>query len=230
MSDILRVLREYQEFVKTQDLEHDLLYWHEYGAVNAIDDVGEFYTHPERLRKERLKIIKRMIDGRAKIESVFDDVNKTFPDDVAFWLPGIVHSAIRAIIYNQKEREDYRIAAELCEKITRLSRELRGALFEVVAHADGRGIDMPTPILSAKVDKEFDYSLRRLSMNQYLAAPNRQTNLHGAFVQYLDNFFADYGIHLSNPGMATLAEVCLGLPHGAVNPKSIRHKRVKLEA
>ena len=237
MSDFLGVLRSYQEFVKRKDLESDLLRWHEYGEINAVDDKGELYTHPERLRKEMLKIIRRMIDGRTKIKPVFDEINKSCPNNADwFGLPYIVWSAIRVVVYDQKEREDYRTAVAVSEKITRLADELRGALSEAVYYADGRGINIPIPILSAKVDREFDNSLRRLTMvrlrgiNYYLDPPSRQVNHSGAFVQHLDEAFTDIGIRLSNPDMATLAEVCLGLPHGAVNPKSIRHKRVKLDA
>ena len=245
---ILEVLRRYQAKLKNDDLEIERDLWDEHGEIGACDEMGNPYLEPERLQDERIKVIKRMIDGRTKIERALEYLySKLSTDD--WWVGIIVESAIHAAIHEKKEREDYRIAIELSEKVKKSAETLYDALVTASAYADGRGMQN-----LEIVDQAFDgvsshlWNLMLMTpkdpgcpVGSYIPPPSREANLHGAFVAHLDwqlseinyidaeGHFAS-GLHLSNVDMARLAEVCLDLPHGTVNPKSIRHKRVKLDA
>ena len=247
---ILEVLRRYQTKLKNDDLEFERELWDEHGEIGACDEMGNPYLEPERLQDERIKVIKRMIDGRKRIEKALGYLNAELSNDDS-WVGIIVESAIHAAIYEKKEREDYRITIELSEKVKKSAEALYDALVTASVHADGRGMDIPACVDKAFHDPGVTSHLWNLMLmtpkepgcfaHSYIPPPSREANLHGAFVAHLDWQLSELsyidaegqfasGIHLSNGDMARLAEVCLELPHGSVNPKSIRHKRVKLDA
>lgn len=247
---VLEVLRQYKTELENEDLEQKISEWDKSGEIGVVDENGEFYTHPERLQKEKIKVIKRIIDGRSRIKDPLEYLhNEVLYDDC--WLRDIVSCAVTTTVTDIKEREDYRYLVALSEKVRDAATKLQMALWDFSTYEDGRGMVIPHTMREVIENKDFDEVLsslvhpeiKSLSPWHYLLPaipPSRENNLHGAFVETLDLWLTDItyvdgdgrmcrGFHLSHTDMARLAEVCLGLPHGSVNPKSIRHKRVKLK-
>ena len=202
--------------------------------------------------KIRASLLGRILDNKERLADVFDKAQ----ENPRLFVRAI-NDAYHFVCRNYVAKERKTSLKKLEEKFERLANELLSTMKEAAEITGNPGYSIYYPgSLAEKLEQET-YRLKNTGMGyvqmnlgedwdslqsaycrMYLELP-RQKNPHGNFVQYVDLILKSMylqetidkpSIRLSDKELATLAEVCLDLPRGSVNPDSIGFKRVKLDA
>lgn len=198
----------------------------------------------------RSGLLKRVIDKRGRLAGVFAKAQKN-PILFARAIVDAYGLVCRNAVIKQRKRR----RKELEQKFTSTANQLLSVIQELAeTEADSptrepgsleRNLrDALKSIDSDNKCADPQYSLSDCQnpvfaavMSIYLDIPE-QSNPHGNFIRsvdiilrctYAQEAILQPGIDLSHSELAALAEICLDLPLGSVNPKSIGQKRAKLE-